>query len=519
MTLMPCQRLHCRFLAIAGLFALVPTLPGAAQTLTAVDRAASATASRTRSTSEIAALATPATVTILTFDEAGDTLGQGSGFLVRSSGVIVTNWHVMAGASAATVLLASGERFDRVEALDGDRAADLAVVKVPGYGLPTLTPVATVPAVGAKVVAIGSPHGLARTVTEGIVSASRMIDGRELVQMSAAISPGSSGGPVLDAEGRVFAVATSQISDGQQLNFARPVRYALGLISATPSTRPLAALFATERTDPLRSRADARPSMPASEASPGTVADFLTAPVGVRPGRAGQPRSSLRGTYVIRQEVRWPDLPRSGLDTFHVTTFGLVVLAADHSGFVLRTMATEPEQPSWVQPLAAINVAGDGRIAFRLDGRDYAGYQSDDGMFAEASDVDSDGDARQMRMRFRPTSTNLAHANGLYGAAVRTRYRSARGGLGDWTDWTGDLAVVTSNDSIWVDVTLVNQVGGSTGAFLVGALNDDGRFALYNPRRTFSLVGRVAAGILSAEWTDVRKDGSTFSGMLRANRE
>ena len=253
---------------------------------------AASSSSRPRSTSEIAALATPATVTILTFDAAGDTLGQGSGFLVRSSGVIVTNWHVMAGASSATVFLASGERFDRVEALDGDRAADLAVVKVPGYSLPTLTVASSVPDVGAKVVAIGSPHGLARTVTEGIVSARRMVDGRELVQMSAAISPGSSGGPVLDAQGRVFAVATSQISDGQQLNFAMPVRYALGLIPATPNPRPLAVLFAGGPSGTRRDRSAASAASSGAEPGVNTAMTFFTAPVGILPARSSRPRSN-----------------------------------------------------------------------------------------------------------------------------------------------------------------------------------------------------------------------------------
>jgi S1-C subfamily serine protease len=194
------------------------------------------------STSQIAAAATPATVTIITLGVSGDTLGLGSGFIVNPSGIIVTNHHVIRGASAAVVILANGERFNRVEAVDGDAAADVAVIKVPGYGLPVLSSSAIVPDVGAKVVAIGSPRGLSQTVSEGIVSARRILDGRELVQISAPISPGSSGGPVLDAQGRVFAIATSQITDGQQLNFAVPVRYALGLVSEPLQLRPLIAL-------------------------------------------------------------------------------------------------------------------------------------------------------------------------------------------------------------------------------------------------------------------------------------
>ena len=241
---------------------------------------------------------------------------------------------VMAGASSASVLLANGERFDRVEALDGDREVDLAIVKVPGYGLPALKLAADVPAVGAKVVTLGSPHGLARTVTEGIVSARRLVGGRELVQISASISPGSSGGPVFDAQGRVFAVATSQISDGQQLNFAMPVRYAIGLIPTTVTPRPLVTVFATEGKSSGRPTASRTPT---PERGTATIAEFLATPIGVRPSPAARPRTSLTGSYALRYEIRWPDLRREGLDTFQVSSIGLAVVAADHSGFVLRS--------------------------------------------------------------------------------------------------------------------------------------------------------------------------------------
>ncbi|HEX5072548.1 MAG TPA: serine protease, partial [Gemmatimonadaceae bacterium] len=195
------------------------------------------------STSEIAREATPATVTIIVFGANGDTLGQGSGFIVRPSGEIVTNWHVMRGAARAVVVLANEERYQRVEALDGDEAADLAVIKVPGFGLPTLTPTSVLPSPGERVVAIGSPLGLSRSVSEGVVSAVRLDDGRQLLQITAPISPGSSGGPVLDATGRVVAITTAYFARGQQLNFAVPVKYAMGLLTANIQARPLASVF------------------------------------------------------------------------------------------------------------------------------------------------------------------------------------------------------------------------------------------------------------------------------------
>src|SRR5437870_4754176 len=99
------------------------------------------------STAAIARLATPATVTILTLSPSGDTLAQGSGFLVKPNGVIVTNWHVMVGASRAVALLSTGERFDRVSFIDGDSVADVALLKIPGYDLPVLATHSSIPEV------------------------------------------------------------------------------------------------------------------------------------------------------------------------------------------------------------------------------------------------------------------------------------------------------------------------------------------------------------------------------------
>jgi S1-C subfamily serine protease len=81
--------------------------------------------SRALTTQQIAAATGEAVVTIVGFDGNGKPLGQGSGFIVRSDGVVVTNWHVMAGASKATVTLKSGESFDRVSFLDETRLPTL----------------------------------------------------------------------------------------------------------------------------------------------------------------------------------------------------------------------------------------------------------------------------------------------------------------------------------------------------------------------------------------------------------
>ena len=195
-------------------------------------------------TAQVAKVAAPATATILTFGAGGDTLAQGSGFVIERTGVVVTNWHVLKGAAKAVIQFPSGEAFDWVRFLAGDSLADIVLLKFPGYDLPTLTTSTVVPDPGDKVVVIGSPLGLSETVSEGIVSAVRVIDGRQLVQISAPVSHGSSGGPVLDDRARVFAVATSQLPGGQQLNFAVPIRYALALLGDHQAPRPLDSVFA-----------------------------------------------------------------------------------------------------------------------------------------------------------------------------------------------------------------------------------------------------------------------------------
>jgi len=151
--------------------------------------------------------------------------------------------------------------------------------------LPVLPTRTSVPRVGEKAIAIGSPLGLANTVSEGIVSALRIANGRELVQITAPISPGSSGGAVVDADGKAFAISSSHLEGGQAINFALPVRYALGLLGDHPVDRSIAEVFAN---------ATAQATGTASETS--TSLDALA---GFR--RAAVPHASMSGTYDLVQ--------------------------------------------------------------------------------------------------------------------------------------------------------------------------------------------------------------------------
>lgn len=192
------------------------------------------------STAVIARRALPATITLVTFDASGDTLSQGSGFLIRADGIVITNWHVVEGAYGAVAILSDGRTIEGVQYLAADAVADLAVLSLPGTNYPTIAATDTLPEVGSRVVVIGSPLGFSRTVTEGILSATRDLPQVTLVQISAPISHGSSGGPVLNDRGQVFAVTRSMIEEGQAINFSVPISYARRLLAPKTQSKPLA---------------------------------------------------------------------------------------------------------------------------------------------------------------------------------------------------------------------------------------------------------------------------------------
>lgn len=218
----------------------------AALALPAISQPASGQAEFT--TAQIAVRAVPATTTVIALGENGDTLRFGSGFFVSADGTLVTNWHVLAGASDALVLTEHAQ-FRQPRVLAVDSMLDVAVLQVHTAAALALPTRRSVPAVGERVVVVGSPMGLSQTVVEGIVSAFRKVEGRELVQISAPISPGSSGGPVLDTRGRAFAIATSYVSEGQLLAFSVPLRYALDLLTDSGAPRSVAAAFGAPGQD------------------------------------------------------------------------------------------------------------------------------------------------------------------------------------------------------------------------------------------------------------------------------
>jgi tetratricopeptide (TPR) repeat protein len=166
----------------------------------------------------------PSAVAIETYDSKGEKLSRGSGFFIDTDRV-VTNRHVIEGASRAEVHSSAGSVFPVKGVLAVDAEGDIALLKVdaPGNLIQPLALDRTSPQEGESIVVIGNPFGLEGSVTNGIVSAVRDIPtfGR-IIQITAPISPGSSGSPVVNMQGQVIGVATLQITGGQSVNFAIP---------------------------------------------------------------------------------------------------------------------------------------------------------------------------------------------------------------------------------------------------------------------------------------------------------
>jgi len=177
---------------------------------------------------QVARGASPAVVSVV---QPG--VGSGSGIIIQPDGVIITNAHVVGDARTVEVSLADGRKLAG-QVLGGDASVDVAVVRVQGSSLP-VAPIGDSDRleVGQTAIAIGNPLGLDRSVTSGIVSAVNRdprgvgLDG--LIQTDAAISPGNSGGPLLDSQGRVIGINTVVLRapGSEGLGFAVPINLAV----------------------------------------------------------------------------------------------------------------------------------------------------------------------------------------------------------------------------------------------------------------------------------------------------
>jgi hypothetical protein len=172
--------------------------------------------------SELFAKAKNSVVVIVSQDANQAPLAIGSGFFFRKR-LIATNYHVVQDASSFKIkVVGDNTKITTARVKSYSEALDLAILETQEDGI--ALPLATTNAVemGQKVVAIGNPRGLTGTVSDGIVSGIRDLDSIRVYQITAPISPGSSGGPVLLPNGEVLGIATFTLTDSQNLNFAMP---------------------------------------------------------------------------------------------------------------------------------------------------------------------------------------------------------------------------------------------------------------------------------------------------------
>jgi len=162
-----------------------------------------------------------AVVIVMGYDEIGNLISQGSGFIVRSDGRVITNYHVISNAKDIKVKV--GSKILPVEGIVHiDKESDIVILKAEGKNYPTVKlGDAQKAKVGEKVYVISSPMGFENTISEGILSGIRELSSDiTLLQITAPISQGSSGGPVFNKDGEVIGVATFLIKESQNLNFA-----------------------------------------------------------------------------------------------------------------------------------------------------------------------------------------------------------------------------------------------------------------------------------------------------------
>lgn len=187
-------------------------------------------------------------VLVSTQDLRGRSLSFGSGFVVRS-GTVLTNFHVLKGAASGSVRLIGDKQAERIAGVVAlDPARDLVLVSVPKLeAAPLPLGDANAVSIGDKVFVVSNPQDLEGTFSEGIVSGKRMLDDIRLLQITAPISGGSSGGPVLDSSAQVIGVATSSLKSGQNLNFAITTEYVARLIDHIGPAQELARFTRPER--------------------------------------------------------------------------------------------------------------------------------------------------------------------------------------------------------------------------------------------------------------------------------
>lgn len=189
-----------------------------------------------------------AVVEITTYDKSNDELALGSGFFFNDNSEIITNYHVIEGATALKITLNDGTQHDITKVIAYDQKLDLAILKT-DYLNPVFLDISlrTIQT-GENVYALGSSKGFTNTFTSGNISqVDRVIDDVNVFQMTAPISSGNSGGPLIDMYGKVIGVNAMKYTDGDNIYFS----IKLIEMSKLDMTNPLSVIEFAQQTDPL----------------------------------------------------------------------------------------------------------------------------------------------------------------------------------------------------------------------------------------------------------------------------
>lgn len=178
----------------------------------------------------------PSIVAIYTFNNQGHSLMQGSGFFINNQGDVITNWHVIENAHSAVIKTFEGHSYLVKEILGGSKESDLALlsVDIQNDSVQDLPISRSMPEIGERVLVMGNPLALEFSVSDGIIAAIRKIpeySNGDVIQITAPVSPGSSGSPVMNMQGEVIAVAFYVYFHGENLNFAIPSQRVIDIIN------------------------------------------------------------------------------------------------------------------------------------------------------------------------------------------------------------------------------------------------------------------------------------------------
>ncbi|HEY3968763.1 MAG TPA: transglutaminase family protein [Planctomycetaceae bacterium] len=191
-----------------------------------------ATSPETPSVEQLTEMVRKSVVVVTVTGRDGKQQGLGSGFVVSADGLIATNLHVISEGRPISVQTADGKKYDVTAVHAFDRPLDLALIRIDAKDLAPL-PLGDSNSLkqGQPVVAIGNPHGLKHSVVTGVVSGTREIEGRQMIQLAIPIEPGNSGGPLFDMQGRVHGLLTMKSAITQNLGFAMPINALKPLIA------------------------------------------------------------------------------------------------------------------------------------------------------------------------------------------------------------------------------------------------------------------------------------------------